>query len=375
MSDALRVLFVCGSAPPIHCGVGDYSACLARALGSYDGVHVGLMTTQGPDRAPCRDAFEGVDLIQPFSHWSLQNFFAARRTVLQWQPDILHVQWPAQGYDGPLIGILPQWFRRVVRRPVALTLHEHIPAHVRSIGARLMAPAAHAVISVRPNFPEGFQQGLSAAVASKPFHFIPNASQIPLATPTPAEIECFRHTHNIGTDESIVVYFGLLYPDRGVEQLFSIADPLRHRLFIVGGPIAGADSYYHNLASLGAQPQWRNRVTLMGFVPSLEAAFLLAVADAVVLPFRKGGGIWNTSIHAARSQGTFVLTTSRHHQGYDATRNIFWAEPDNIPQLQHALHVHLGTRRLPGNSDVPQWPAIAAQHRVVYNTLLRRGPP
>jgi len=333
------------------------------------------MTTPAPDRAPCLDAFEGVDLIQPFSNWSLRHFFAARRAVLRWQPDILHMQWPAQGYDGSLVGILPQWFRRVVRRPVALTLHEHIPAHMRSIHTRLMATAAHAVISVRPNFPEGFQHGLSADVASKPFHFIPNASQIPLATPTPAEIASFRHTYNIGTDESIVVYFGLLYPDRGVEQLFSIANPLRHRLFIVGAPIAGAESYHHTLVSLAAQPQWRNRATLMGFVPPQEAAFLLAVADAVVLPFRKGGGIWNTSIHAARSQGTFVLATSRHQQGYDATRNIFWAEPDNISQLQHALHLHGGTRHLAGNADVPQWPAIAAHHRVVYNTLLRRAPP
>ena len=372
MNDAIRVLVVCGSAPPIHCGVGDYSACLSRALGACDGLRAGLMTTHGPHRTACLNAFEGVELLEPFTHWSPQNFFAARRAVLRWQPDILHVQWPAQGYDGPLIGILPQWFRRVLKKPVVLTLHEHIPARVRSIGAILMAHATDTVLSVRPDFPQGFQRGLSAAVASKPFHFIPNASQIPRVTPTRAQIESFRQKHNIGVNESIVVYFGLLYPDRGVEQLFDIANPSRDRLFIVGGPIDGAESYYHTLTSLAQHSPWRDRATLTGFLPGEEAAFLLAVADAVVLPFRKGGGIWNTSIHAARSQGTFVLATSHHEHGYDATRNIFWAEPDNVSQLQHALTLHRGTRHLVGADDVPQWPDIAARHRDTYRTALER---
>jgi glycosyltransferase involved in cell wall biosynthesis len=235
-----------------------------------------------------------------------------------------------------------------------------------------MSHAVDTVISVRPDFPEGFQRGLSAAVASKPFHFIPNASQIPRATPTLAQIESFRLKHNIGANESIVVYFGLLYPDRGVEQLFDIANPSRDRLFIVGGPITGAESYYHTLNSIAHRSPWRNRAILTGFLPTEEVAFLLAVADAVVLPFRKGGGIWNTSIHAARLQGTFVLATSHNEHGYDATRNIFWAGPDNVPQMQHALALHRGTRSLAGVSDVPQWPDIAARHREIYRTALER---
>ena len=86
--------------------------------------------------------------------------------------------------------------------------------------------------------------------------------------------------------------------------------------------------------------RWDGKVTFTGFLSHREAAALLAVADAVILPFRAGGGEWNTTIHAAVLQGTFVLTTSSTERGYDETHNVYYAEPDNLTEMRSALDTY-----------------------------------
>ena len=98
---------------------------------------------------------------------------------------------------------------------------------------------------------------------------------------------------------------------------------------------------------------------------------MLASADAIVLPFTTGGGSWNTSLHGARLQGTFVLTTSRETQGYDSEQNVYYARPGDVDGMRRALEQHLGTWRPPG--DIPTWPRVAAEHFDAY-TAMRRGP-
>jgi glycosyltransferase involved in cell wall biosynthesis len=234
----------------------------------------------------------------------------------------------------------------------------------------MIANAACAVTSVRPNFRDGFAQGMSTAVINKPFVYIPNASHVPRVSPSPAQIEAFRTRHNMAPEQAVLVYFGLLYPDRGVEHVFSIADPEKHRIFIVGDAIGSAHSYKAHIAAIASRPPWQGRATLSGFLPANECGFLLALADAVVLPFARGGGIWNTSLHAARTQGTFVLATSQHEKGYDRTRNVYWAKPGDVVDMRHALETYLGTRTAADPVDVPSWRDIALQHRDLYQRLI-----
>jgi hypothetical protein len=87
------------------------------------------------------------------------------------------------------------------------------------------------------------------------------------------------------------------------------------------------------------------KVAVTGFLPPVETAKLLAVADAVVLHFRDGGGEWNSSLHGASVQGTFVLTNSLETQGYDEDANINYALPGDVPSMQRALRQYSGRRR------------------------------
>ena len=116
----------------------------------------------------------------------------------------------------------------------------------------------------------------------------------------------------------LVAYFGFIHLAKRVELLFEVADPLQHHLVLVG-ELNSEDEYHKRILYLINRQPWIGKVTVTGFLPAEEAGRILAAADAVVLPFRDGGGIWNTSIHASLAQGTFVLTTSREQHGYDCT--------------------------------------------------------
>ncbi|MEK7692392.1 MAG: glycosyltransferase, partial [Bdellovibrionota bacterium] len=118
-----------------------------------------------------------------------------------------------------------------------------------------------------------------------------------------------------------MVYFGFIYPNKGVELLFEIAVPEKHHIVLVGY-FNEAEPYHKAIMERVRQGRWAGKVTVAGFLPPEEAARILAAADAVILPFLGGGGAWNTSLHGAALQGTFVLTTSGERHGYDARENI-----------------------------------------------------
>ncbi|MBY0528280.1 MAG: hypothetical protein K2R98_33125 [Gemmataceae bacterium] len=370
MSAPSRILLVNGSAPPVVCGIGDYTACLAKALSALEGMDIGLFTSRCPGRTGKEAQLAGVQLLDVLEHWQWSDRRVAQDAIDAWCPDLLHIQYPSQGYDGVLLAPLSQWFRHLRKKPVVITMHEHIMP--QRLAKLMIAQAAHEVISVRPTFRQGLRMGLSWTTLFKPFHFIPNASSLPRITPTPESRAQTRLRLGVPAAKGLVAYFGLLYPRRGVDQLFAIADPAKHHLVILGGQIKGAEDYCRALTRMAQEIRWSGSVTFTGFLPDEEAATILACADAIVLPFTDGGGIWNTSLHGARLQGTFVLTTSKHERGYDPVRNVCWAAPHDIVSMRESLERYLGFRHDGERSDVPQWEVIARQHRDIYERLITR---
>jgi hypothetical protein len=83
-----------------------------------------------------------------------------------------------------------------------------------------------------------------------------------------------------------------------------------------------------------------------------------------VLPFRQGGGEWNTSIHGAVANGAHVVTTSTSRHGYDAKSNIFYAGVEATGEMRDALA--LAPRLHSGNTRVPDWAEIGGAHMDLY---------
>jgi glycosyltransferase involved in cell wall biosynthesis len=119
------------------------------------------------------------------------------------------------------------------------------------------------------------------------------------------------------------------------------------------------------------QGEWAGKVTVTGFLPTEDVGRILAMADAVALPFRNGGGRWNTSVHSALVQGTFVLTTSYEQHGYFPSENIYYGRPGDVADMRQALRLYLGHRN--NEAAVNQyitWESIADRHKALYQNLL-----
>lgn len=361
----MRVLLVSGSYPPMSCGVGDYTAQLAKALGRRGDVTVAVLTGIAAEGV----MEEGVELLPGVRTWGIAEAPSIVGRIRRWRPDVVHIQYPTHYYR-KIQWVLPT-LARIANGPVVQTWHEYYSS--RSWPNVLNAALPGGLVVVRPNYREKMPGWYRWLIRRKEFRFIPNASSIPAVRLTDDE----RNAVRSGVDahgRGLIAYFGFASPAKGIESLFEIADPQRHRLVLICD-LSAADAYQASILALANRGEWAGQVVVTGFLPPEEAGRLLAAADAAVFPFRDGGGEWNSSIHGAAAQGTFVLTTSRERRGYDAGRNIHYAMPGDLEEMRLALRGHLGNRSLAAaETPTAGWDTIADSHVELYKLLLgRRG--
>jgi glycosyltransferase involved in cell wall biosynthesis len=365
----MRILLITGSFPPMMCGVGDYTSCLAEALAKQPQTTVGVLTSIDAGTAP--RIVDSLTVFPIVRSWSLREALPVMKFIRQWRPDIVHMQIPTQGYgSGRLPYILPGLvFSSCVK--VVQTWHEYY-TH-QNIGAALLPNflVPGGIITVRPYFKEHMPSFYRWLIGHKRFRFIPNASALPHVVLSPEEHRAVHDQYTSGT-KSVVAYFGFIYPHKGVDMLFEIADPSRHHLVLIGA-FHDDDSYHAELKKRIEQSPWSGNVSITGFLSSADAARTLAAADAVVLPFRGGGGMWNTSLHGAALQGTFIVTTSVERLGLDSEENIYYSRPGDVDDMRQALHRYLGRRNTESNIQrLATWETIAAEHRSLYENLVGR---
>lgn len=360
----MRTLLITGSFPPMRCGVGDYAATLAEALAKLRETEVAVLT----DTRACT-ARSGVNFeVFPIVHgWKISDLSHIIKTIRRWKPDVVHLQYPTQGYGRSWV----PWFLPIIlfllNVKIVQTWHEDFP-----MGGWHNLPIAivpGGLIVVRPNYVASMPVWSRWLIRNKCFEFIPNASAIPKIELGDAERSCL-HNRFTSAATPIVAFFGFVYPHKGVDQLFQILDPARHHLLLICD-LDVRDPYHKTLLDHMSHGKWVGNVTVTGFMPAEEVGRLLAMADAVVFPFREGGGRWNTSVHGELAQGTFVLATSYEQHGYFPPENIYYARPGDVADMRHALQLYLGSRNCDAttNPDIT-WEAIANMHKTLYETLL-----
>lgn len=356
----MRILLVAGSYPPEPCGVGDYTEKLANSLSALKGVQVGVLTTSASGRKSTNTS--PVELMEAVPKWNFSELPKLICVIRQWKPDLVHIQYPSQGF---FFRRLPSFLPLVCRLlgiKVIQTWHE--PHRMRSAHHFLLQTlGASGLIFVRPNYLNMIPAQFSRLIKRIHKATIPNASSLPISSLDETKRLELRSRY-IGSYKRLVVFFGFLYPSKGIELLFDIANPASDFLIIAGA--VKDSSYIHELVALAQAKGWReDQLHFTGFLSPQDAADLLTIADAVVLPFLDGGGEWNTSIHSALAQGTLVITTSVSPRGDEPQRNLFTAAPSDIYEMRAALDRLAGRRRAPISAET-QWQRIATAHVEFY---------
>ncbi len=356
----MRVLLVAGSFPPEQCGVGDYTEKLATALAALPDTEIGVLTT----RSAKTSRIDGVEILNKVIAWKFGELFALIGIIRAWRPDILHIQYPSQGFFYRHMPSVLPLLCRMLGIKVVQTWHE--PYRLRGlVDFSLQFVGANGLIFVRKNYLALLPPSIRWLVEKINFSIIANAGSLPLCSLSADQISQ-RRRELLGGQKRLVVFFGFLYPGKGIELLLNIANPETDRL-IIAGAIADQD-YQNYLVAIAASKAWANNIEFPGFLSSEDAANLLASADAVVLPFLNGGGDWNTSIHGAQTQGTLVITTSENPFGDKVSENIYTAAPNAIGEMRTALNTLAGRRSAP-RSTTTQWHNIAVEHLAFYERI------
>lgn len=364
----VKVLLITGSFPPMKCGVGDYSYHLVNALRTDSRVKIAVLTSG----AITGMAFEHseVEIFPVMDKWTLAEAPKIIGVIRNWMPDIVHIQYPTQGYGNNLLPWLLPAISFLLGKKVVQTWHEgYSRRNAPELLLKSIFPSR--LVVVRPEYKKKLHPILRWALWTKKCVFIPNAATIPKADMSEQEKHELRGRYIKG-QKRLIVFFGFVYPHKGVDLLFEIADPATDCI-VIAGEIGDSGDYSLEIRRRASSQPWFGKVTIAGFLASGEAAKLLAAADAVILPFRTGGGEWNTSLHAAVLQGSFVLTTSPDRNGYEQEHNVYYANVNNVVEMKSALDAHAGTRRAySADVDKDGWHKIADQHCLLYEDILSK---
>ncbi len=353
----------------MRCGVGDYCQKLAYALTKDSKNRVAVLTSIS---GKCEEVNDRLNFFPVIKEWSLTEVTKVFATIRNWAPDIVHIQYPTQGYGNGFLRLLIPMIAFFMGKKVVQTWHEGYSRR-NAVCLLFKSIVPSSLVFVRPNFiEENMHAHLQWAVWGKSTVFIPNASSIPQADLDEYRKKDIRNAFLMG-QKRLIVFFGFVYPAKGVELLFEIADPTSDQI-IIAGEILCNDEYALDIKKLASENLWQGKVTITGHLPADDIATILALADAVILPFRgQGGGAWNTSIHGAVLNGAFVITTSMTRNGYDTTNNVYYASVDNVQEMRSALSKYSGKRReYNSDIDIDQWLNISSRHNELYVSLLSK---
>lgn len=335
----MRVVLVTGSYPPDICGVSDYTARLRESL-LRAGVYVDVLTGR---------------------RWGLRNVASIMDELLAIDADVLHMQYPATGY-GWKLG--PQLMSLL--RPFVMTIHECSRSHfLRKVSLYPFSLRAPKII-----FTNEFEQNYAC-------HFAPwikgRSAIIPIGNNVSLISGDVNHLTNV------VTYFGIIRPQKGLDQVVTMARLFKARksglsVRIVGTVMPGYENYYRHLRceTQGLPVEWV--LDLNG--ENLSSA--LAETDVAYLPFPDGASERRGSLIAMMSNGATVLTTRGPHTPSAMERAVVIANSaDEAVVLAENLYRKPSQRHVLQKMAVSyarrfSWNEIAAEHLSIYQQVLDR---
>ena len=378
----MRIAMVCGSYPPQPCGIGDYTERLVSEL-IRSGVDIEVITSASPDRA-----------LQETIRFQLDNWSGGAwlRTVGEMkkrQYDIVHFQYPARFYGyRPSLGSLSLILRmRLPSVPIVLTLHEFRITHfLRKLTVAAIAAPASAILLTADSERVALERWMPWL--RKKVHVVNMATTIPVIPLSSERRTELRSRYGVKPEEKLVVYFGLLHPNKGIEKLMRTFQLLHARnpstKLLMLSLFEPFSNQYHagirtGVASLGIE----EAVIWAGFLPPADVSEHLASADAGIFPFEDGVTLRRLSFMTAMSHGLPVLTTVGHAGSEDLGlrhgENVLLVDAADSPDRMAAaldelfsseeMMVRLSAGARTWSSGF-QWGSVVTATKDIYTTIV-----
>lgn len=333
----MRIGLITGSYPPQICGVGDYTHSLAVNL-RRAGVSV--------------EVFTG-------SQWPPFSVGRAMHEMMALNVDIWHIQYPTRGY-GRQLG--PQLLS--LRMPLVTTIHEVSQVHM----LRQLSLLPFTIRSPKIIFTTEHEKRYLARGAP----WICNrACVIPIGSNVVI-------TENLQKPLSkVVTYFGLIRPEKGLEQVLEVArifqqSGKRFRIEIIGSSVPGFESYYEKIRSLGKGLPIDWKIGLEREELSME----LAKARVSYLPFPDGASERRSSLIAMMMNRVAIVTTRGTQTPESMDGVVAWAgsAAEAATRLERLIDLTGEQESLQERAKAYAarytWEGIALQHQKLYSEVI-----
>jgi glycosyltransferase involved in cell wall biosynthesis len=394
----VQIGLVSAEFPPAIGGVGDHTARLAQELAAR-GHSVDVLTSAGNGKAQWP-----LHIAREIPRWDWRILWRVPRIARQRGWDVLHIQYQpaAYGLHGA-INLLPLVLRRTKARPALVTtFHDlRVPylfpkaGPLRRQAVRLLAATSDSVIAVAEEDLPSLQTWTSTPTrpsSGMAAHHVPLGNQLDAAPPAGFEPPAWRKQHALPAQGDLLGYLGFVNRSKGVGDLIQAVAELVNtgrdlRLVMIGEELGSADAtnrgYLDEVRRLVDRLKLGERMIWTGFLdPSHISAWLRSV-DIAVLPFVDGASLRRTSLIAAWSQGTPVVTTQPHSAAswLDDPSPAVTVPPGEPAQIAAAVAGLLDdTNRCralsAGAKRVAQrfsWPEVTERTLAVYAAAMRRA--
>jgi len=264
-----------------------------------------------------------------------------RRAISSWRPDRIVIQWWHPFFAPSIHFSLP----RRTEFPRAAICHNVLPHENFPLGKAL---AGRFLRSCRLLIVHGGRDELLARAAAPSARvlrlFHPIYDQYLPGAPTREES---RARLGFSGSESVVLFFGLVRPYKGLEDLAEAVAGMAPevRLLVAGECYAGQASLRERLSSadLAGRCTWIDR-----FVPDREVGLLFRAADLVALPYRQATQSGVAQIALAFGKPLVLTRTGGLADLVDEGRTGFLADPCSPEDLRRAIGRAMELARDPG---------------------------
>jgi len=336
----MRVAMVTGSFPPQPCGVGDYTDRLVKEL-LIAGATVEVVTT-----AAGRESESNVRYM--LQQWTLRNWWNALRWMRTRSFDVMHIQYPARFYGyRPVLAFLSIVAKLVMPGvPIVVTLHEFRITHfLRKLTAVALTFPADAVVLTADSERAAVEKWMPWLRARLHVHTM--ASTI---SPVPMNEErrrLVRRSRGIADDDVLIVYFGLLHPNKGIETLLeTFAVVYRQlsgtRLMMLSLFDPSNDPYHARLKAETASLNVQDAIVWVGYLDNRAVSEHLGSADVGFFPYQDGVTLRRLSFMTGMSHGLAILTTA----GHAGTEDIGLRSGENVLLVDAAAPVDVVAQNL-----------------------------
>jgi polysaccharide biosynthesis protein PslF len=396
----MRVALVSAEYPPTPGGVGDYTRRLGAALAErIDAVEVWTIRDGALVSVDPRDPQGAGAPIAPAS-WGWGCWRAIRAGAARSRPALLHVQYQTGAYQmHPAIALLARSLRGVRGAPpVVVTAHDLLMPYLFPkagplrawVTRRALEDGAALVVTNQEDY-RALADGAGARGGALPRfvgriarapEVIPIGSNIAPAPPPGYDRRAWRARLGAGPDTTLVAFFGLISPTKGLDLLLRAIEqlPPSYRLVVVGGesPAAQDQAFADQVRAVLRGPQLAGRVVVTGHASEADVSGHLLAADLAALPFTDGASFRRGSLLAALAHALPVVTTAGVEPGLRHGEHALLIPPGDLPALCGALadlgaDPALRARLAAGGAQVAAqfgWDSIADRHLDLYRRVV-----